>query len=556
MTSKNQTGLFLTVTAGRLLIFILLVVVAAIFPGSFSSTVKITYLSWLLGCAFLLTLVWIYWFKKFGLSDLLKSYQTITDVILASLAVYLTGGIESRFAFLYSIAIITSCLLGPRRTGGLSALLSTLFYALVCLLTKDKATSIEQAAFTFFLNMGAFNTVALLALYLSQKLEKAEDQLKVTAKNMHLLEEIQRHLANSMRSGLITVDMNGKILYYNKAAKEILGNLLKDAYGENIGQLLHGAGKFLSSCKRETGTDKRREMVLELNGQQLILGISCFQITDNQGELLGHGLIFQDITEIKAQEERLKLIDRLAALGEMAAGLAHEIRNPLASISGAAEFLAQSGLVMPEGQRLLSIIEREAARLSELTNSFLLYGRPEKKNIERINLKEELSSALILLRQRKKLQQAKVDIDIPEELFLYVDADMLRQVILNILLNAFQALPQKDGRIKIKACKKGEEYVEIKIEDNGTGMERDLIKKIFNPFFTTKPDGTGLGLSIVHRIVTELGGQINVESSPGNGTVFKITIPNEKEISLEKDLDYLKEDDLANTLRPRSVAVS
>ena len=555
MNFEDQTRLFLSVTAGRLLIFALLVAAAAFFPSSFSASVQTNYLSLLLGCAFLLTLVWIYWFQKRGLSDSLKSFQTVSDVLLASLAVYLTGGIDSRITFLYSIAIITSCLLGPGRMGALSALLSTLFYALVCILTSNHVTGMEEAAFTFFLNMGAFNTVALLALYLSKRLKTAEDRLQATAEDVHLLEEIQKHLANSLKSGLITVDVNGSVLYYNIAAQQILGKLVLNSYGKSIEEVLPGTEKLLATCYEEFGADKRKEIEIETESGKAILGISCFQIRDNQGGVLGHGLIFQDITEIKAQEERLKLIDRLAALGEMAAGLAHEIRNPLASISGAAEFLNQSGLVMPEGQRLLSIIEKEAARLSDLTHSFLLYGRPERKLPQRIRLKAEISAALILLRQRKKLKQADVEIDIPEELEIQADGDMLRQVMINILLNAFQALPQKGGKITISAWKEGKDVC-IEIKDNGSGITKESLKKIFNPFFTTKAEGTGLGLSIVHRIVTEFGGKINVDSAPEKGTSFLITLPageNENELPAEGGLTGYE---AANRLSARNLSIS
>jgi len=555
MNFEDQTRLFLSVTAGRLLIFVLLVATAALFPGSFSASVHTNYLSFLLGCAFLLTLIWIYWFQKKGLSDSLKSCQTVSDVILASLAVYLTGGIDSRFTFLYSIAIITACLLGPGRMGALSALLSTLFYALVCILTSNHVTGVEEAAFTFFLNMGAFNTVALLALYLSKKLKTAEDRLQATAKDVHLLEEIQKHLANSLRSGLITVDVNGFVLYYNISAQQILGNLVLNSYGKPLEEVLPGTERLLATCYEEFGADKRKEIEIKTENGKTILGISCFQIRDHQGGMLGHGIIFQDITEIKAQEERLKLIDRLAALGEMAAGLAHEIRNPLASISGAAEFLNQNGLVMPEGQRLLSIIEKEVERLSELTNSFLLYGRPERKLPQRIRLKAEISTALILLRQRKKLKQADVQIDIPEKLEIQADGDMLRQVIINILLNAFQALPQKGGKITIKA-RKEKKNVNLEIKDNGTGITKESLKKIFNPFFTTKPKGTGLGLSIVHRIVTELGGKINVDSAPEKGSRFLITLPVDELDNDLTDEQAFKDYEAASRFSIRNLSMS
>ncbi len=554
MDSENQTGLFLSVTAGRLLIFVLLVVAAVLFPSSFSASVQTFYLSWLLGCAFLLTIIWIYWFQKAGLSDSLKSYQTVSDVLLASLAVYLTGGIDSRFTFLYSIAIITACLLGPSRMGALSAILSTLFYTLVCIVTRNQASGLEETAFTFFLNMAAFNTVALLSLHLSKRLKKAEDRLQSTTKDIQLLEEIQRHLANSLKSGLITVDVRGDILYYNIAAQQILGKLIENSYGQSIKEVIPATEHLLATCNSDIGADGRKEIVIDTRNGGIILGISCFQITDSKGAVLGHGIIFQDITEIKAQEERLKLIDRLAALGEMAAGLAHEIRNPLASISGAAEYLSQSGLVMPEGERLLSIIEREAQRLSELTNSFLLYGRPEKKKTERINLEAEISAALLLLRQRKKLQQARISMDVPKGLQIRADSDMFRQVMINILLNAFQALPERDGEIAVRVWSH-EDLVCIEVRDNGLGIGKDKLGKIFNPFFTTKPEGTGLGLSIVHRIITELGGKISVDSSAGKGTSFVITLPREGDTDFDGE-EPAETYDAASRFSARNLSMS
>ncbi len=521
-TEKNKTFLF--ITAGRLVLFMLLLAAALAFPRAFPGNSAATGISALLAAAFFFTAIYVYWYKRRGLTEWLKNLQTVMDVLLASATVYLTGGVESPFTFLFAIAIITACLLSPDRIGSLSAILSTLSYGFVSILTWRNVASGNQAAFTFFLNMAAFNTVAVLAIVLTRRLHQLEERLSVKTKDVIMLEEIQRHLANSLKSGLVTVDRDGNILYYNIAAQEILGKTVENAYGRSLESIMPGSSGVLAKCQQENISDPRSELSLEHDGGKKVLGLSCFPITDNEGAFLGYGLIFQDITRIKARQEKLQLIDRLAALGEMAAGLAHEIRNPLASISGAAEFLGQAGLVLPEGKRLVEIIQKETERLNQLTSSFLLYGRPEKKNAEKILVEDEVSSILILLQQRKRLSRAEVELEIPKDLAVNADPQMFRQVMLNLLLNAFQALPGEKGKIRISGTNSGPDVC-ISVEDNGTGIEEQFLKRIFDPFFTTKPEGTGLGLSIVHRAVTELGGQISVESTKGKGTKFQMVLP-------------------------------
>ncbi len=524
MSFKGEKDLFVYITAGRLLIFLLLFAGAYLVPDFFLTS-KANYLSWLLGCAFLLTIIWITWFRKVGLTERLKHFQIISDVLLVTFAIWLTGGIKSNLTFLYSIAIITACLLSPEKNGGLSALLSVLFYALCSILTFHGQVPLNKAFFTFFINMGAFGIIALLAIHLSKRLKAAEEKLIETAQDIQLLEEIQKHLANSMKSGLITLDLDGNILYYNIAALGILGDIIKSSYGKNIYKILPQLDGLLNDCSSNKES-RRHEIVLKQNGKEIVLGISCFLIEDQfSGKLLGKGMIFQDITEIKAQEEKLRLIDRLAALGEMAAGLAHEIRNPLASISGAAEFLEQSDLTLPEGKKLLKIIQREVERLTKLTSSFLLYGRPEKKELKEINIKNEIQSVLELIRRRKDKKNLKIELKADDKLSLLMEPDMFRQVLLNCLLNSIEAVPENEGRVEIH-CKNTDGKLFIAIKDNGCGIDEKEITRVFDPFFTTKPNGTGLGLSIVHRIVTELGGTIHISSQKNKGTTCEFIFPN------------------------------
>jgi two-component system sensor histidine kinase PilS (NtrC family) len=258
--------------------------------------------------------------------------------------------------------------------------------------------------------------------------------------------------------------------------------------------------------------------------QEKILGVSTFPVMDQDGRSLGHGIIFQDITEIIIKAEHLHRMDRLACLGEMAAGLAHEIRNPLASISGAAQFLAEGDFISPEGRRLLDIIFRETSRLNRLTNSFLLYGRPTRESVEKVNTAAEVEEIIDLISRRRNLPQAEIAVEIPDEAVLETEPNQLRQILVNLLLNAWQALPQQGGRISVSGMVDNG-TLELKITDNGSGIGSNDLERIFNPFFTTKPDGTGLGLAIVQRLVHDLGGEIKAVSTPGRGTEFIMTLP-------------------------------
>lgn len=492
--------------------------------------VSIDSLSFLLGAAFMLTALYLFWYKKKGLTKGLRLATVVNDVALASAALYLTGGSQSPFIFLFPIAIITACLIGGQRLGTISALLNTAAFAMIFWFSVEPARDLPKQLFHFSANMAAFNITALLAILLGRRLWKAEKHISEMEDSLHRLEEIQRHLINSMKSGLVTVDEDGRILYFNIAATEILGPLFKAGYGRRIDEVWPEGAGLLEDCLSYKRGD-RKELCIKEDGKTRYLGISCFPIHDTEERFLGYGLIFQDITEAREQARRLQMIDRLAALGEMAAGLAHEIRNPLASIRGAAEFMAVS-IKKEEGKdggsasnaRLLDIIVRETERLEGLTRSFLLYGRPESRNMELLDLSELVRNVVELLSKRKGFQQTRIKNAIPEGLMARADAQLMKQVFLNLLLNAWQALPKEGGEIVLKGRAR-DGRVEIRIIDNGHGIKEEDLSHIFNPFFTTKPDGTGLGLSIVHRIITQFGGDLTVDSAPGEGSVFTVILP-------------------------------
>ncbi|NOR05219.1 MAG: PAS domain S-box protein [Deltaproteobacteria bacterium] len=527
MPSKNSNGrLFYCITASRLTILVLLLCSTYLLPGYFADAFgKVTELSVILGGAFLLTAVYIVWYKKRGLNKWLLYTQTVLDVILVNLAVFWTGGPESPLIFLYPVAILTACILGSQKEGAVSTFLCVVSYAVLfwhCEIPGDK---LDDAIYIFFITMAAFNIIASLGIVLAKRLHYTEKRLSDTKVDLRRMEEIRRHLADSMRSGLITVDEKENITFFNKAAIEILGQKIINGYGQPIRELWPTVTQLLEKF-RSSGEGKRQEVsYTDPCSSSKILGISTFLLKGPQEQHLGYGIIFQDITEIKAREERLQHMDRLAAIGEMAAGLAHEIRNPLASLSGAAQFLEESALLQPEERRLLQIISKESDRLNDLTRSFLLYAKPEGKRIQNISLLEEIESVLSLMKQRKKLPQADVKTDVPANLEFEVDPSQFKQALLNLLLNAYQALPHEDGKISINGTTEGGDHMVLKISDNGTGIRPEDLSKVFNPFFTTRPDGTGLGLAIVHRLVHEWNGDITVDSEQGKGSTFTLHLP-------------------------------
>ncbi len=524
-SNLTDRRLFHIITAGRLLLFLLLLGAVWLNPsGSEGSATRLQLLSMLLGAAFFFTTIFTLWHRKTGPDPRLNAVQMCVDVMLVSLTVLFTGGFQSGFSFLYVLAIVTACLLGGRILGAVAAFLSTVGYAAVSFLTPGAAQNMNAAAYSFFINMAAFNITAVLGIWLAQRLRHTEKELTDAAATVARMEKIQHHLADSMRSGLIMIDGTGKIIFCNRSSKDILGPAMKDCCGLSLSDVWPEM-KDLTSGDEECEPVQRQE--IKFSGpdvQEKILGVSTFPVTDQDGRSLGYGIIFQDITEIIIKAEHLHRMDRLACLGEMAAGLAHEIRNPLASISGAAQFLAEGDLISPEGRRLLDIIFRETSRLNRLTNSFLLYGRPTRESVEKVNAAAEVEEIIDLVSRRRNLPQAEIRVDIPDSAVLETEPNQLRQILVNLLLNAWQALPQQGGRITVSGSVDSG-ALELRIADNGSGISSRDLERIFNPFFTTKPDGTGLGLAIVQRLVHDLGGEIRAISTPGKGTEFIMTLP-------------------------------
>jgi len=517
---------FYTLLGGRLILLLFILGTVYLFPSKFEHPgTDASRLTILFSSAFALSLISVWWNEKQRFAAALPWLQTVGDVLLVFFTVLWTGGTSSPFTFFFPLAIITACILDGRRGGTISAMLSTLAYLFVCVHEVDKGAGISFVTFSFFTNMAAFNATALLGAALSRRLIKTEKRLVEAKEHLHRIENIQRYIADSMDSGLITTDVNGIIILCNRAASTILGQQASNFLGQPL-RLLWPEGITLL---REGSDDKKRQGRRETSfitpaGEKRILGVSTFSVRDNTNKIIGHGIIFQDITSIKEQELLLERMRRLAALGEMAAGLAHEIKNPLASLSGAAQFLKEQSAASPQGNRLLDIIVRESSRLNELTESFLMYARPEPRQSVEVNIKETLSQVIELLKQRPGLPKFETEIQLTHSAALVVDPQQLHQILQNLILNSMQALPASGGKIRITSEDRKNQII-LTIEDNGKGIEPEDLKRVFDPFFTTKPHGYGLGMAVVHRIIEAWNGTVSIESVPGKGTKITIALP-------------------------------
>ncbi len=468
----------------------------------------------------------------------------ISDLVLISVGLLWTQGHNSPFIFLYNFSILSACFLEGRLGGTLSAGMSTIFFGIIYFSTIPEKESFHNLVLDFSISMGSFNAIAFFGILLAQHLKLTEKNLDVTLDQLKRLEIIQERLTESLVSGLMSVDPAGKIMTFNHAAEKILGINLADSFGISLESIWPLGGALIYEFNKLTTTDEKRyEIDIEnpLRGNRLI-GISIFKIKDIDKKDLGFGFIFQDITDIKANEKKMQHTDRLAALGEMAAGLAHEIRNPLASLSGAAHFIREKQNIQREDLRLLDIIIRESKRLNELIKQFLMYAKPELSSIQLLNIKEEIDYIFTMLQKNKALTLPNILLDIQENLMLQADPNQFKQVFYNLLLNACQAIKKENGEIKITALKEHAKdlseapFLKFVIEDNGEGIREDIKNKLFNPFFTTKPDGTGLGLSVVFRIIQSMGGEITFTSDINSGTTFIFKIPeNQKLFNFHND---------------------
>jgi two-component system sensor histidine kinase PilS (NtrC family) len=453
----------------------------------------------------------------------------LLDVALVTGVVAATGGARSIFTFLYVMLVTASCVT-LSRTGGLTiaAAASALYTGLVFGRTVLPLTLFEAPQettaleiITMFANAGTFLVVAIVAGGLAERFQ-------IQSRTLRDLRAIKDLVFESVGTGLIALDRSHTITTFNRAATTITGVPAAAALGRPW-QALFGDLVSLPAIEADLATDpdssSRHEAVLPRPGGSTVpVRLTFWALkAGDEDEQLGVICACEDLTAVRAMEERLRQADRLATLGRMSANIAHEIRNPLASLTGAIEVLASSGTAGEVRERLAQIVLKESGRLTEILRAFLEYARPAPLVRARVNVVEPIDEVLVLLEHRAAAGTLKIAREFPPSLEWVVDVQQFRQTVWNLCLNAVEAMPD-GGELRVTAGVVGGR-LEVRVGDTGEGIAREDLGHVFEPFFSTKLDGSGLGLALVQRIMQEHGGEVHVESAPGAGSAFTLRFP-------------------------------
>ena len=467
-----------------------------------------------------------------------KITQLLFDLVLASTVIFVTGGKSSPFIFLYVLIIIYSSIALTKLASYVTALVSGLVYVLIVFyqiraeVPIDPGRSIwssvsewgEIGLVSTYFHLTGFLLVAILSGYLSERFRTAGRELGESERSLRILQNLHENIIQSLTSGVITLNLDGKIISANRTGLEILGISGEDKIlGKDLGQ-------FMTGLHLEDLVSKKREQMLYTapDGRMVTLGFSSSDLKDTDDKTHGYIIIFQDLTEVKELEDRLRTSEKMALLGQLAAGLAHELRNPLSAISGAVEILSSDVKPTEDNLRLVRMASQEVERLNLLVEDFLILTMPIQKLTTLVDFGRIVNDTVESF--AKTIRRGNIEIINQVENGIYVQADSyrLKQAVWNLLLNSVDAMPI-GGLIIIKS-KTEENNVVIEISDEGKGIDENFISRIFDPFFTTKEVGTGLGLAIVQKVIEGYNGNINVVSSRGNGATFVITLPRFKEV--------------------------
>ena len=465
--------------------------------------------------------------------------QLLADVAMVTALVHFSGSGVSAFGFLYLPITVFGAVLFDRPGAYGSALLSSVAYGAT--LTGSAATMPDGAAFALWsAQTCALLIVALLASALTRDLRVTGARLDASRARLFELRSLHERTVECLSSGLLTTDAERTITFFNPEAERILGRLAHDVVGRPLEDVLPGAAALANDDGVAHGRMRTRLRLAGPDGDARHLGIAVSVLRGEDGSAAGYVTIFQDVTNVVQMEQELRRRERLAGVGELAASIAHEIRNPLAAISGSVELLSRGVSAPQDDSRLREIVLREIGRLDALIRDFLRYARPVPPKLEPVALLPLLEEVVRMLAAAVP-EGARLEVEGDAGAIALADATQLRQVLWNLVRNGVDALegpgvvrvvasrivgpPQEEDAGGRKPFAGGPGCVEVVVADTGRGIPASELERIFDPFYTTKPDGTGLGLPTVYRIVEAHSGTLSVESQPGVGTRFRVHLP-------------------------------
>lgn len=541
---KNERRLRLFIVA-RIVVTILFLVSTiilkitdkgAIADAQFKGIVLLMVLSCLFSAASLRSL------RREGWLVPLTYLQIIWDILFVTLLLVLTDGIASPYSFLYLLAIMNAGILLTRQQALYTAALCVILYgAMVDLqyygLLRFVGLSSEAAVqrgemvvfYTLFLHLVGFVLAAVMGSHLVERARLTEDALRETEVNLEELKQLHSTIVENLESGLVTITGTGLVRVFNPYVEKLTGLTQREAYGRPVSSIF----PLLPANEQALLRQQRGEFEYwTYAGVSVIIGYAAVPFRNLKGEQAGLIVTIKDLTSLKQMQQALKRADRLAALGELSARMAHEIRNPLAAISGSVQLLSEHAELHEQESRLLAIVMRESERLNGLITDFLAYARPTPPRPERFNLFLILADLRSFLVGDRRFKGIQLHLDLPETLFAWADRGQLQQVLLNLLQNAADAMPD-GGELTVHAdIQSGTDdagnscaLLCLKVADRGVGMDEETSRHLFEPFWTTKAAGTGLGLATVYRIVEGHGGVVSAEPRAGGGTVMTVLLP-------------------------------
>ncbi len=461
--------------------------------------------------------------------------QFAFDLLLVTWLVSITGNATSPYAALYIVIIsVASFFVGPRGAmiTSLGSVVAFNACALLSLGRGTRALTSEDIANTIqFVGVSdiSFLVVGLLASKLAHRQTRSDMQLEAATRSLADLRALHERIVESIRSGVITTDLQGRIYTFNAAAEEITGYKPSEVRGHDasifFGDMTRQIADSMTAAADGKVSPRFQADCLTPNGLALRLGFTIAPLFAESGETSGMVITFQDLTNVRALEETSRRQDRMAAVGRMAASIAHEIRNPLAAMRGSIQMLRSEMDGDTEQAQLMEIILRESDRLNKIVADYLNYARPRPAELKNVDINTLVADTFKLLRNSDELIKGhKLEEDLPSRpAIVSGDPEQLKQVCWNIARNALKAMPE-GGMFRVSLKEADSNRLRLSFIDTGCGMSPEQVEHLFEPF-TSTTGGTGLGLSIVYQIIRDHSGTINVRSRQGEGTTITIELP-------------------------------